>query len=102
MVGGLSEPDSDGGDVDGSAVHELALVVPGGHRAVPAEPVDGAFDGVAFLVDLLVEGRRAAALGRSEERRVGKEGRSRRSGDNGGRNAEESGGTADSTEARGW
>ena len=63
MVGGLLEPDSDGGDVDGAAVHELALVVPGGHRAVPAEPVDRAFDGVALLVDLLVERRGPATLG---------------------------------------
>jgi len=25
---GLSEPDSDGGDVDGFSIHELAFVVP--------------------------------------------------------------------------
>ena len=63
----VAEPDPDRCDVDCSAVDEVALVVPGGDGAVLAEPVEGAFDGVALLVGLGVERGRAAALGAAPE-----------------------------------
>jgi len=63
LSGGVPEPDSDGGDVDGPSVDEVSLVVAGRHSAVAAEFVDGPFDGVAVLVDFGVELGRAAALG---------------------------------------
>src|SRR3954451_2812008 len=52
--------DSDCGDVDGAAVDEVALVVPGGHRAGAAEFVHGTLDNVALAVGLAVEDRRTA------------------------------------------
>src|SRR3954453_1655987 len=52
---GEAEPDSDRGEVDGSAEGVVAFVVSGGHRPVGLELVDGAFDDVALLVDLGVE-----------------------------------------------
>src|SRR5215207_6777344 len=52
---GVAEPDSDRGEVDGSAEGVVAFVVAGGHRPVGLELVDGAFDDVALLVDLGVE-----------------------------------------------
>ena len=58
---GVAEPDPDRGDVDGSAVDEVALVVAGGDGPVLAEPVEGPLDGVALLVGHGVEGGRAAA-----------------------------------------
>lgn len=56
------QPDPDGGDVDGSAEYEVALVVAGGHRSVALELVDGALNDVALLVALDVEMRRSATL----------------------------------------
>jgi hypothetical protein len=50
--GEVAEPDLDGGDVDGSQVHELAFVVPGSHGAELFELVDRAFDGVSLPVTL--------------------------------------------------
>jgi hypothetical protein len=47
---GVSEPDPDRGEVDGSAEDVVAFVIAGGYRAVGFEFVDGAFDGVALLV----------------------------------------------------
>jgi hypothetical protein len=64
---GVAEPDPDGGDVDGSAPDEVAFVVAGGDGAVLAELADGALDGVALLVQLAVEGGRAAALAAAPE-----------------------------------
>jgi len=52
---GVAEPDSDRGDIDGSAEHVIAFVVSGGHGPVALEFVDGALDGVALLVDFGVE-----------------------------------------------
>jgi hypothetical protein len=59
------EPFVDGGDVDGGLVADGELVVAGGEGAVAFEPVDAAFDGVPLLVDLSVEGGRAAAVSAS-------------------------------------
>ena len=60
---GVSEPDSDGGDVDGAAEDVVAFVVAGGDGAVLAELVDGPFHDVALPVDVggrtPVAGRRA-------------------------------------------
>ena len=58
---GVSEPDPDRGDVDGSAPDEVAFVVAGGDGAVLAELAEGTFDGVALLVSGGVEGGWAAA-----------------------------------------
>jgi len=55
VLGWVSEPDPDRGDVDGCEVDDLALVVAGGHGAGAAELVDGAFDDVSLLVDLGIE-----------------------------------------------
>src|ERR1700674_2885062 len=58
---GVAEPDPDRGDVDGAAVDEVALVVPGGDRPVLAKPAEGALDGVALLVgDGVARGRPSA------------------------------------------
>lgn len=54
----MSEPFVDG---DGGVVVDGKLVVPGGDGAVAFESVDGAFNCVALLVDLCVEGGRPAA-----------------------------------------
>ena len=58
----VAEPDSDRGDVDGSAPNEVAFVVPGHDGAVLAELAEGALDGVAVLAGGGVEGGWAAAL----------------------------------------
>ena len=50
VEGWVSEPDSDGRDVDGAFVDELSFVVAGGHGAGAAELVEGPLDGVASLV----------------------------------------------------
>jgi len=47
--------------VDGGFVPDGELVVAGGDGAVALEPVNAAFDGVALLVQFLVEGRRTAS-----------------------------------------
>src|SRR5512135_1872208 len=62
-MGWVAEPDPDGGDIDGAAVDEVALVVAGGHGAGLVQVVDGAFDDVALLVGGAVEGGWAAAAG---------------------------------------
>ena len=59
---GVSEPDADGGHVDGAAVAEGTFVVSGGDGAVLAELVYGPFDRVSLLVGFAVERGRAAAL----------------------------------------
>jgi hypothetical protein len=51
---------SDGGDVDGAAPEEVALVVPGGDGAVLAEQAEGPLDGVPLLI-----GGGAAALSKT-------------------------------------
>ena len=56
-LGGISEPDHDAGDVDGPLVDELSFVVAGSDPAVTAKPVDSPLDGVAVLLDLLIESR---------------------------------------------
>ena len=56
-----SEPFTDGSDLEGGLVADSELVVPGGDGAVALEPADAAFDGVALLVLLAVEGGRPAA-----------------------------------------
>src|SRR6266700_1546780 len=61
MLCKVAEPDPDRSGVDGAAIDEVALVVPGGDGAVLAEPAEGALDGVALLVCPGVEGGRAAA-----------------------------------------
>ena len=58
---GISEPDPDRGDVDGSAPDEVAFAVSGGDGAVLAELAEGTFDGVALLVGDGVEGGWPAA-----------------------------------------
>jgi len=58
---GVSEPDPDRGDVDGSAPDEVAFVVAGGEGAVLAELAEGTLDGVALLINVGVEGGWAAA-----------------------------------------
>ena len=58
----IAEPDPDRCHIDGSAVDEVALVIPGGHRPVLAQPAEGAPGGVALLVGRRVESGRAAAL----------------------------------------
>ena len=58
----IAEPDPDRCHIDGSAVDEVALVIPGGHRPVLAQSAEGALDGVALLVGRRVESGRAAAL----------------------------------------
>jgi len=47
--------------VDGGFVADGQLVVPGGDGTVAPEPADAAFNGVAGLVQLGVEGGRAPA-----------------------------------------
>jgi len=59
---GVSSPDPDRGNIDGSAEHVVTFVVTGGEGAVPLEFVDGAFDDVAQLVALGVELRCSPAL----------------------------------------
>ena len=56
---GVSEPDADGGHVDGAAVAEGTFVVSGGDGAVLAKLVYGPFDRVALLVGFAVERARA-------------------------------------------
>ena len=63
----IAEPDPDGCHIDGSAVDEVALVIPGGHRPVLAQSAEGALDGVALLVGRRVESGRAAALAAAAE-----------------------------------
>jgi hypothetical protein len=58
---GIAEPDSDRGDVDGSAPDEVAFVEPGSNGAVLAELAEGPLDRVALLVCGGVERGRAAA-----------------------------------------
>jgi hypothetical protein len=53
---GVSEPDPDRGDIDGSAPDEVAFVIPGGDGTVLAELAEGTLDGVALLVGGRVEG----------------------------------------------
>lgn len=57
----LSEPLVDGCDQHGRLVTDGQLVVPRGHRAMPFQAIDPALHCVAFLVVLLVEGRRPTA-----------------------------------------
>src|SRR6476469_409159 len=61
------ETDPDRCDVDGGLVHEVTLVVAGGHGPEPLELVDTPLSGVALLVAFGVEARRsctaAAACG---------------------------------------
>jgi hypothetical protein len=62
LMDGVSEPDSDGGDVDGSAEDEFTFVVAGTHGTDLAQLVDGSFHGVALLVDAGVERRWPSAV----------------------------------------
>jgi hypothetical protein len=55
------EPFVDGSDVDGGFVADGQLVIPGGDGPVAFEAVDAAFNGVALLVQLGVEGGWPAA-----------------------------------------
>jgi hypothetical protein len=58
----VGQPLVDGGDVDGCLVADGELVVAGGDGAVAFEAADAAFDGVALLIQLGVEGGRAASV----------------------------------------
>jgi hypothetical protein len=50
LLGPVSKPVVDDGDLEGGFVADGELVVPGGHGTVPFEPVDAALDGVALPV----------------------------------------------------
>src|SRR6266571_9388607 len=58
----IAEPDPDRCHIDGSAVDEVALVIPGGHRPVLAQSAEGAPGGAALLVGRRAGSGRAAAL----------------------------------------
>src|ERR1039458_165076 len=57
----MAQPDADRGDVDGSLVDALALVVAGGHGPELFQLAEAALDGVALLVPAGVEDGRAAS-----------------------------------------
>jgi hypothetical protein len=63
----VAGPGPDRCHVDGAAVDEGALVVPGGDDAVLAEPAEGALDGIALLVRAGVERGRPAARAAAPE-----------------------------------
>lgn len=65
VLGSCSEPDHEGREGDGAEVDVGAFLVAGGDGAEAFEAVDGALDGVAFLVALAVEAGGPTASGTS-------------------------------------
>lgn len=65
FLGSCAEPDHEGCEGDGAEVDVGAFVVAGGDGTEAFEAVDGAFDGVAFLVALAVESGGPTASGSS-------------------------------------
>ena len=65
FLGSCAEPDSEGCECDGAEVDVGAFLVAGRDGAEAFEAVDGAFDGVAFLVALAVETGGSPASGTS-------------------------------------
>jgi hypothetical protein len=65
FLGSCSEPDHEGREGDSSEVGVGAFVVACGDGAEALQPVDGTFDGVAFLVAFAVESGGPSAAGTS-------------------------------------